>query len=411
MQTSLQMGMEESDEEAHILQIETGTQPSTMRRLAIAGPVMAVLAVVGVLGAGHATGVLDVQALQVKAAKTLPAWVIPNGWGQTPKDISTNQKLRQAYCALNTVQAAHYMARAGLQIDAATKTCTNPDSQFKQEACASDAAGIIASIGYIATYLSQAVSQCNHDNPDITAVCAASGIGIASSLSTMANGASQTAANCVGFFDLLNSSLPADFQYKGEKNALAESDTDAVWQPDRRLHLEADAALGTASCFFDVYEVAAAFAVFGTSIQASSRGCPNKDKADDAYNAELSAAVQDAMKNKGMTFSHAVEYAKEVVPTAYKDTMEGYCMVPITELMNSLTQAITFITMSISHCQTDKYDVRATCTAGISGLLDGVSFLAWQATQAKLACSDLKTYPITEPLAKQSVLEVGQGTI
>jgi len=347
-----------------------------------------------------------------KNVKSLPNWIWPKGFGQTPADVSTNQKLREAYCALNTVQAAHFMARAGLQIDAATKTCNNPDSQFKQEACAADASGVIASIGYVATYLSQAISQCSKNNPDITAVCAASAIGITSSLGTMANGASQTAANCVGFFDLLNSSLPADFQYKGEKEALEASDTDSVWQPDRRLHLEADPALGTASCVFDVYEVAAAFAVFGTSIQASSRGCPNHDPhAVDAYNKELADNVKDLMKNHGKSFAVAVGMAKEMTPTSYKDTMEGFCMVPITQLMNSLTQAITFISMSISHCQTTKYDVRATCTAGISGLLDGVSFLAWQATQAKLACSDLKTLPITPPAAKEAILKVGQGTI
>jgi hypothetical protein len=309
------------------------------------------------------------------------------------------------------VQAAQYIARAGLQIDAATKTCTNPDSQFKQEACAAEASGIVASIGYIATYLAQAVSQCNKDNPDINAVCAASSIGIASSLGTMANGASQVAGNCVGFFDLLNSSVPKDFQYKGEKQALLESDTDAVWQPNRRLHLEADAALGTASCVFDGQEAATAFAVLGTSIQASARGCPNFNKAEDAYNAQLSVHVKEAMK-KGLSFSKAIEFAKTQVTTAYKDVMDGYCMVPITQLLDGLTRAITFISMSISHCQTDKYDVRATCTAGISGLLDGVSFLSWQATQAKLACSDLKESPLMPgPLAKESVLKLGQGTI
>jgi len=227
----------------------------------------------------------------------------------------------------------------------------------------------------------------------------------------MANGASQTAANCVGFFDLLNSSLPADFQYKGEQDALAASDTDSVWQPDRRLTLEADSALGTASCVFDVYEVAAAFAVFGTSIQASSRGCPNSDPhAAEAYNKELGDNVKALMKN-GKSFNVAVGLAKEQTPTVYKDTMQGFCMVPITQLMNSLIQAITFISMSISHCQTTKYDVRATCTAGITGLLDGVSFLAWQATQAKLACSDLKEDGITPALADEAVLKVGQGTI
>lgn len=169
--------------------------------------------------------------------------------------------------------------------------------------------------------------------------------------------------------------------------------------------------MGIASCVFDVQEAATAWAILGTSIQASARGCPNYDRSQVAYDVQIRDAVKKGLAN-GLHFTAAVELAKKTVTTTYKDIMDGYCMVPITQLLDSLTRAITFISMSISHCQADKYDVRATCTAGISGLLDGVSFLSWQATQAKLACSDLKESPrLPEHLAKESVLKVGQGTI
>merc|ERR1719450_1067626 len=98
---------------------------------------------------------------------------------------------------MDSVQATGFLARAGLQITAATKTCL-PQLQgddFTATACAADAAGIFSSFGWVATYLSLAASHCAF-TVNLPAICAATVAGTVADFAQVAVQASFVAAHC-----------------------------------------------------------------------------------------------------------------------------------------------------------------------------------------------------------------------
>jgi len=180
--------------------------------------------------------------------------------------VHTQLKVREAECAFNSVLASQYVARAGLHITAMTKTC-RPGPSYLGPACNENIAGIFASVGLIAAYISLAASQCGN-LANIEALCAGSVWVLIAGLAKVASAAEVLHGTCAGEAGL------------GEENAM--------WQLDRRLEevsppfeteplgappSPADEGFRVTTCVLDVTTVAASLGQFSLAFKETVVNC------------------------------------------------------------------------------------------------------------------------------------------
>eukprot|EP00930_Biecheleria_cincta_P052857 TRINITY_DN3815_c0_g1_i2.p1 TRINITY_DN3815_c0_g1~~TRINITY_DN3815_c0_g1_i2.p1 ORF type:complete len:192 (+),score=32.60 TRINITY_DN3815_c0_g1_i2:480-1055(+) len=127
-------------------------------------------------------------------------------------------QLREAQCALDITQVPGYLARAGLAINAATRTCIPAlqGNEYIATACTADAAAIVASFGWVATYITLSASRCS-DTAKLGEVCGGAITGLVTALATVADKAAIVADNCA------------------PRHAPLGFKDDAIWQLSRRL--------------------------------------------------------------------------------------------------------------------------------------------------------------------------------
>jgi len=207
-----------------------------------------------------------VKKIMKKAAKGAVVAGVALGAGTTAvlvKNVRTQLKVRQAECAFNTVLAAQYVTKAALHIAALTKTCrpVGPDQSYVTSACRANAAGIFATCGLIAAYLSIAASQCAKLS-NIKALCAGSIEVLLGGLGKVASAAEIMHGTC---------GAPVDGPRPGESRG--------DWQIDRRLQAIQDVpavddfGLDTATCVLDVTQVATSLAQFSLAFKESIVNC------------------------------------------------------------------------------------------------------------------------------------------
>lgn len=309
--------------------------------------------------AGIAQEEIVLLAMEASHVRSL----LGTGFSNPVSILAASDKLRTASCTLNVLQAAQYLARAGVQIDQATKTCRSPgelgySSSYKKEACGANAAGVFSSIGWVASYLSLAASQCGR-TANVKAVCAGAIEGLVAALGGLAAHANIVAANCV-----------PDAQAETARN----THSDAIWQAARRLEMDMDGKFSPdkdvelATCVLDATEAATALAQMGTGIEAARRGC-------NLYHATRKTPVVSAA-------THAI------------------CATSVGQVLHGVAQAATFIAAATSHCA-QGIDVPALCASGVAGLLSSLAAVVYMGSGINLACVDLPQMgPFKEPFAR-----------
>lgn len=306
------------------------------------------------------------EVVELTAAAQMVAGVLLNQpVAKLMRKVDTSQQLRAGSCALNVVQASNYLARAGLMIDQATKTCTAPrltgySSLYKKQACAANAVGVFSSVGWVATFLSLAASECSR-NVNLNALCAATIEGLISALAGIAVEANIAAANCL----------------KGAENrTAANTETDAIWQSVQRRRLNdvdgkfpPDRNAEMATCVLDATEAATSLAQMGLNIQAARRACIVFDRTRD-------------------------------VPLVGVQTQK-ICTMDIGQVLFFAGQAATFIAAAVAHCA-EGINIEANCAAGVSGLLSTAMGAVFLFSAMDLGpCGELKKLgPLKNPVVK-----------
>jgi len=107
------------------------------------------------------------------------------------KKVAANP-VKQSACAFNVIEATTMLSRIGININAATHTCTNGD----QSQCAVSVLGIMATMGMAGQYISGAIAMCPILANYVNAPCAAAITGMVGALSGASAFASDMTQGC-----------------------------------------------------------------------------------------------------------------------------------------------------------------------------------------------------------------------
>jgi len=255
------------------------------------------------------------------------------------KKKTGNKKVRElnaATCAIDITHATLFLQRAGLAITAATATCRSGKSAHVTAACAADMTNIMASLSFVAEYISEAVLMCAQ-TINVQARCWGGIAGIVGNIGRLATEASFMAGNCYG---------GAAF----DKPVAA-----GIWQQDRRLQGDNSiqpsydqTTLGTYTCFLDAAQAANYLADFGVFIDGAVKSC----------SADSNLKMWPLPKFANNLQAHKV-----------------YCAMNLLDVLEGVYMATAFISSAVAHCQpvTNQQALCASGVAGLTGALTGMS--------------------------------------
>eukprot|EP00929_Paragymnodinium_shiwhaense_P029129 TRINITY_DN16766_c0_g1_i1.p1 TRINITY_DN16766_c0_g1~~TRINITY_DN16766_c0_g1_i1.p1 ORF type:complete len:361 (-),score=61.27 TRINITY_DN16766_c0_g1_i1:276-1358(-) len=165
--------------------------------------------------------------------------------------IPNDPQADKASCVLDVVQAASFIGSATLAIRASVLTC---DGTPANAACSATINGVLLSVGWVASFLSLAASQCgSHLNPG--AICGADGTCLFASMADMATGGSVIQADCV-------EGMNVDFDLPSTVNETVSA---------------ADRGAEITGCVLDVVQMTSLLGVIGLNIDGAKFSCDEKD--------------------------------------------------------------------------------------------------------------------------------------
>mmetsp|Transcript_32628 Transcript_32628/g.97099 ORF Transcript_32628/g.97099 Transcript_32628/m.97099 type:complete len:595 (-) Transcript_32628:233-2017(-) len=236
---------------------------------------------------------------------------------------------RKAVCAFDIIYAVQSVARAGLNIQAAARTCPNAKGLL-EKICALNALFSVAALSNLALYVSDAASVCA-ESVRPRALCASGVEALVVALSTAGAGGIVAAETCKpglkpADLHLPPGATPADLQ---------GPPPGAPISPGRRLFLGGGRNNFVGQCVLDWTEVAWSLAAIGLSITTAARDvCP-----DDVRGIGLLARLSKAG-----------------------------CAMDVGQVIYALGRIATFIAVAFVHC-TNELNLQALCSAGITAIV------------------------------------------
>mmetsp|Transcript_81453 Transcript_81453/g.256821 ORF Transcript_81453/g.256821 Transcript_81453/m.256821 type:complete len:595 (-) Transcript_81453:264-2048(-) len=236
---------------------------------------------------------------------------------------------RKAVCAFDIIYAVQSVARAGLNIQAAARTCPNAKGLL-EKICALNALFSVAALSNLALYVSDAASVCA-ESVRPRALCASGVEALVVALSTAGAGGIVAAETCKpglkpADLHLPPGATPADLQ---------GPPPGAPISPGRRLFLGGGRNNFIGQCVLDVTEVAWSLASIALSITTAARDvCP-----DDVRGIGLLARLSKAG-----------------------------CAMDVGQVIYALGRIATFIAVAFVHC-TNELNLQALCSAGITAII------------------------------------------
>lgn len=256
------------------------------------------------------------------------------------------KQLKTAACVIDITHSVLFLERAALAITAATASCKPGKGPHIQAACAADISTVYAAVGFVAEYISAAVTSCS-ENLQLEAGCSAAIAGIVANTARISTDAAFIAGNCPG----------------GAANGKPVGDS--VWQMTRRLRsedpelprrLDADTieptydenGMATTTCVLDAVQTANYLAAFGIAIDGATKSC-NKHN--------LPHGLKSMVR---YPFVHQMA--------------QIYCAANIFDILEALFQAAAFVSSAVSHCAPTT-NQGALCASGATGVVGGTSGL------------------------------------
>lgn len=290
------------------------------------------------------------------------------------------RKVEQAECAIAIVDAVTAAAKAGVNINAAAKTCSlrsnesllpgvprGQQNSFTKSLCPVNAEFSFVSFSGVAVSIAGAVASCG-EAANVDAVCAEAIIGIIESLVDI-SASSQIIATTCGRRSLSSRSHWAGSGATPRDDVRHMSKNDSAQAP-RRLYLGGGSASMKVQCGLDVLDASLALAKLGVVLRNAIvlAACAGVDIPEDT-----------------------LETLEALAPGSAKSTQEIYranCATDVLAVLLEVTKATSFLSLTSIHCP-PKLNLPAVCATGNAALISGIAGVGDTSAGMFIVCNQL----------------------